>query len=459
MRRGLVWLALLCAACAQEVDEGDPLPEGRFHYPTGVALTPVVEGVPQRLLVVSSNTDLRYRAGRVHAFDADALDLLVDEAIAACAGADCPVAEISDLEPALVGSVEIGSLAGEIAATALDGPDLPPVRAFVPVRGSRTVIAVDVDAEGIRCAELDGDCREGGAAFAREDPFSVAADLGAVFVGHVTLHRERSGAVGFARADASFWRTGGGALALIELGPTAVGGLAIGNCREVEGEPTCTLYVNGRSGGSAQRLFALDFSASAVPSGPLFSRDVGPVQGGADSRGIAVSPSRELAYLAQRSPDALAIVDVSRLAELPSDGCILPEGVELPPDAACPDLPPPSGERPAFAPITLSPAPGRPLVVTAIGRSTPAGAAGDLVVMATTRSIAFFDGATGALVGNVTDVGGGPAGIAVRPRGGGFRLYVPSFGRSTLAVVDLPDPFRPDQARLVAQLGQPREDS
>lgn len=458
MRRGLVWLALLCAACAQEIDEGDPLPEGRFHYPTGVTLTPESEGLPQRLLVVSSNTDLRYRAGRVHAFDAAALDALVDGATGGCEGADCPVVEIFDLEPALVGSVEIGSLAGEIAATALDGAGLPPVRAFVPIRGTRTVVAVDLDAAGIRCAELDGDCREGGAGFAREDPFVVVAHLGTVFVGHVTLFRDRTGALGFASAAADFWRTGGGALTAIDLGPTAVGGLAVGNCREEGGEQTCTVYVNGRSGGDAQRLFALDFSANAVLESPLFSRNVGPLQRGADSRGIAVSPARERAYLAQRNPDALAIVDVSRMPELPSDGCIVPEGVELPPDAGCPDLPPPTGERPAFAPIALSPAPGRPIAAAVIERA-PAGEASDLVVLATTRSLAFFDGATGALVGNVPGIGSGPAAIAVRQRGEGFRLYVPSFGRSTLAVIDLPDPFRPDQARLVAQLGRPREDS
>src|SRR5690606_3203417 len=134
---------------------------------------------------------------------------------------------------------------------------------------------------------------------------------------------------------------------------------------------TCTVYVNGRSGGDAQRLFALDFSANAVLESPLFSRNVGPLQRGADSRGIAVSPARERAYLAQRNPDALAIVDVSRMPELPSDGCIVPEGVELPPDAGCPDLPPPTGERPAFAPIALSPAPGRPIAAAVIERAPP----------------------------------------------------------------------------------------
>lgn len=454
----LLWLALLCAACAQELEEGDPLPPGRFHYPTGVALTPEIEGVPERVLVVSANTDLRFRAGRVHAFDREALDRLVDEAVASCVGEDCPIPEVTDLSPALVGSVEIGSLAGEIAVTPLEGPGFPPLRAFVPVRGTRTVTAVDLDAEGIRCSRLDGRCTEGQAGFAREDPFVVAAELGMVFVGNGTLFRDENGAVGFAPATAPFWETGGGAFSLVGIGSSAVGGLAVGNCRSEEGRPTCTLFANGRSSREAQRIFAFDFTRDAVPASPVFSRNVASQQDGMDSRGIAISPSMPWAYLALRSPDALAVVDVSRMPHLPSDGCLLPEDVELPPGIGCPDLPPPRDDRPAFSTIALSPAPDRPLTVAVIERETPSGERSDLVAMTTSRSVAFFDALTAAQVGNVLGVGSGPSGIAVGRRGEGVRLYVPSFERSTLAVIDLPDLFRPDLARVVARLGQPREE-
>lgn len=449
-----ILFALGLGACAQELEEGEPLPPWRFHFPTGATLTPEHPDVPQRLLVVSSNTDLRYRAGRVHAFDLEALDTLVDDALASCVGDDCPVAEISDLTPALVGSVEIGNLAGQVAATTLDGEGLPPIRAFVPVRGSNTVVAVDVDAEGIRCSRLDDRCTEEGVIFAREDPFLVTTGLGLVFVGHGTLFRETRAAVGVAPASAEIWASGSGAMSLVDVGSNGVGGLAVGNCRGEGGEARCTLFANARSFADAQRIFAFDFTRSAFPVSPLFSRNLAPAQDGQDSRGLAISPSAPRAYLAQRAPDALGIVDVSRMPELPSDGCILPEGVELPEDAACPDLPPAS-DAPSFATLALSPAPQGPLFTAVIEREGPDGEARDLVVMGTERSLAFFDADTIALVANV-ETSRGPSAVAIAAREEGVRLYVPVFERSVVEVVDLPDLFRPESARLVASLGRPR---
>lgn len=458
MRLRTLGLALLLVACAQPLEKGDPLPAARFHFPTGVALTPERPDLPQRLLVVSSNVDLRYRSGLVHAFDREALDALIDEAVAACEGEDCPIPHVMDLAPALVGGVEIGDLAGEIAAVALEREGLSPVRAFVPVRGTGSVVAVDLDAEGIRCARRDGRCIDGGATFPREDPFLVTTGLGMVFVGHATLFRRSTGAVGVAPADAPFWETGGGVLSAVTLGRTAIGGLAVGNCRTEGGRERCTLFASSRSAADAQRIFAFDFAQNAFPLTPIFSRNLAPAQDGMDSRGLAISPSRPRAYLAQRGPDALAIVDVSRMPDLPSDGCVVPEDVEIPDGEACPDLPGPTGEPPRFATVALSPAPLRPLVPAVIERTTPEGESRDLVVLATERELAFYDAETAALVGNVENVGRGVSGIAIAPRGEGVRLYLPLFGRSILTVVDVPDLFRPQTARVVARLGPPREE-
>lgn len=460
MRRLLCAAALLGAfvgGCAQPLEEGDELPSTRFHFPTGVTLTPALPELPQRLLVVSSNTDLRFRSGKVHAFDRAALDELVDDAIAACVGEDCGIAEIFDLTPALVGAVEVGDLAGEVAATGLDGPELPPVRAFVPVRGTRTVVAVDLDAEGIRCTRRDGRCVEEGVQFPREDPFLVTTGLGQVFVGHGTLFRESNGAVGVASAASSIWEAGRGTLSSIGVGRTALGGLAVGNCRREGREELCTLFAISRSMTTTQRIFAFDFSASAFPESPLFSRNLAPAQDGRDSRGIAISPDGERAYLAQRNPSALAIVDVTRMPDLPSDSCTIPEGVELPEGEGCPDLPPPTDEPPRFATVALSPAPARPLLSAVIERRDPGGEPRDLVALLTERSLALFDADTSAMVANVLELGPGASGIAIAPRGEGVRLYIPIFGRSVLTVVDIPDLFRPDSAEVVARLGVPRE--
>jgi hypothetical protein len=432
----------------------------QFAFPTGIALTEEDGAFPQRLLVVSSNTDLRFRSGRVHAFDREAIDRLVDEAVAGCTEPGCPPVDVTDLSEALVGSVELGDLAGQIAVASLEGPGLPPARAFVPIRSRRTVVAFDLDPEGIRCAGPGDECLVGGAAFSRNDPFVVEAALGQVYVGHGSLGREPTGIIGMAAADAPFWFQGGGAFLPLDVGPTAIGGLAAGACRvELDGSPTCTLFANGRSRvDGIQRILAFDFRQGALIAGPLFSRNLAPMQDGFDSRGIGVSTSGARAFLANRFPDALATVDVTRLPNLPSDTCLLPPGVTLPEGAACPDLPPAEGERPRFATVDLSPSPDRPLVVRVIPRALPSGGTSDLVAVTTQRSIAFFDGSTGALVGNLEGVGGAPSDLVARVRDGGLRLYAPSFEGGFVAVVDLPDPFLPGEARLVARLGKPQED-
>lgn len=454
----LLLLVLGFAACAQPVNRGAALPPGRFAFPTGVALTP--EGVvPQRLLVVSSNTDLRFRSGLLQAFDRQALDTLVDEAINSCDVPGCPPVDIFDLSSALVGAVEIGDLGGLVAATALSGEGLPPVRAFVPVRGTTTVVPVDIDPSGIRCSMTERKCIDGGPEVLREDPFDVVTGLGNVYVGNSTLFRIDSGAISMARADDPIWTTGDGALIPVDVGDTAIGGLAVGSCRiGGDGEETCTLYANGRSQvRGIQRILAFDFQAGRLMAGPLFSRNLAAVQDGFDSRGIAIASTGDQAYLANRFPDALAVVDVTRIAELPSDSCVLPSDEVVPGGAPCPDLPPSQGERPRFANVDLIPAPKGPLTVTVIPRVLPSGEPRDLAVMTTRNSVAFFDVVAGALVADVTGTGTAPSDAVARQRDGGFRLYVPSFGRGTLAIIDLPDPFHPQTARLVARLGRPQE--
>ena len=89
-------------------------------------------------------------------------------------------------------------------------------------------------------------------------------------------------------------------------------------------------------------------------------------------------------------------------------------------------------------------------------RALPGGGASDLVLVTTANGIAFFDGRAGVLAGSVEEVGS-PSAFAVRQNGEGVRLYVPSFNRGTLAVVDVPDLTRPAGARVVAILGAQQE--
>jgi len=453
-------LALL-AACAQ-TEEGVAPPLASLQFPTGVALTPEGAAIPQRLLVVSSNFDLRFRSGVLHAFDREALDRLVDEAPPSpgCPPSNprCLPAAIPELDGALVGAVEIGDYGGAVGVATLGEGRL---RVFVPVRGSRAVIAAELDGAGIRCARGDAPCD--GVRFPREDPYSVVVSLGNVYVGHFTVltHTDpKGGVIGAAAADAPFWTQGGGSFQSIRVGNTAIGGLAAGGCRSDEGgEPVCTLFASGRSRSfDSQPIFAFDHREGELISSPLFRRNIYPQSKGFDSRGISVASSSEEIYLASHSPDALAVIDVTRLAQLPTDGCLIPEGGVVAPGAACPDLPPPAAEEPSFTTATLIPSPRGPNVVATLPRTSPAGEASDLVVLTTSDGLAFFDMRAGSFAGELSGLGGGPSDIAFRAlEGGGFRLYVPSFSSGTLAVVDLPDPFRPESARVVARLGREQE--
>ncbi len=462
----LLGLLASAAACASPED-GTPQPPATLAFPTGVALTPEDPALPQRLLVVSSNFDLRYRAGLLQAFDRAAIDALADEAPPApsCPPADprCMPVDVPSLAPALVGAVEVGDFGGEIGVAAL-GPAR--MRAFVPVRGNQSVVAADLGPDGIVCAEGGGtDCVGTGVTFPRKDPYSVAVSLGNVYVGHFSLNSlpgtgPKGGVIGTAAVDAPFWSLGGGALAEIPVGEgSAIGGLSAGGCRTAgDGAPICTLFASGRSRlGLTQEIFAFDFQPGVPMASRLFSRNLYAQEFGFDSRGIAVSSSGAAVFMASRSPNALAIVDVTRLATLPSDGCVVPEGEVVPPGMACPDLPPPTGSTPAFRTTELVTAPTGPNAVVSLPRSLPGGGTSDLVVMTTDGGLAFFDTRAPVLAANLGGLGATPSAIAFRPAGTGFRLYVPSFLRGTLAVVDLPDPFRPETARVVARIGPVQE--
>ncbi|AKU91529.1 hypothetical protein [Vulgatibacter incomptus] len=456
-----VALALLFAGCARSED-GAPPPLGSLQFPTGIAITPEDPTVPTRLLVVSSNFDLRFRSGVLHAFDLATLDRLIEEAPPnpACPAANpsCAPVNVPDITSAFVGAVEIGDYGGQVAVAQL-APGLQ--RAFVPVRGSNSVVAADLDASRLACSFGGTLCVTGGASFPRPDPYSIVVSLGNLYVGHFSTTRisPTGGVIGTAKADAHFWSLGGGALQTIDVGNTAIGGLAAGGCRPgADGAPICTLYASGRSMDAGnQQVFLFDFQAGVPILGPLFSRNLAPQENGADSRGIAVSSDAADVFLATHFPAALAVIDVTRIPSLPTDGCILPEGTVVPPGAACPELPPATGETPRFATADQIPSPIGPNSVVTIPRTLPDGSPSDLVAVTTTDGIAFFDMRVGVLAGFVTGLGGTPSELAVRPNGAGVRIYTPSFSQGTIGVVDLLELFRPESARVVARLGRVQE--
>lgn len=454
-------LVLGLFACAEE-EPGISPPHDRLHFPTGSVLTPESAEGGRLLLVHSSNFDLRYRSGVLHAFDLERLDRLADEAPPA---PNCPpdaplcsppVAE--NLADALVGSLEVGSFGGRLGVARLPDGRL---RAFLPMRGVDEVVAVEIEETGsLRCA-LPGDERCSGPRFPRPDPYELVVEQGNVYVANIGRERDVSvrGIVGAAPADSAVW-TDGGRLTEIRLGGEAIGGIAAGACRATDSGTTCSLVGSSRSlTEGTNRIFLFDFQEGALRTGPVFEWNLYPQQRGLDSRGVAFSSDGGRVYQASRFPAALVTVDVSRVDPAPVDGCVVDPGELLPDPIVCPPGPvPPDGEAtPRFATADLAALPPGPNVVVTIPRQLPDGTGSDLVVVTVERGIRFVDTRTGTVAGAIEEGGSAPSSIAWRPHGTGVRLYVPSFGRGTIAVIDVPDLFRPASARVVANLGRVQE--
>lgn len=458
LSRLLPALALLVTACAEE-QPGIPPPLEQLYFPTGIALTPEVAGQPQHLLVVSSNLDLRYRAGVLHAFDVAAIDALAEGAQAPnCQVPGCSPGRVTDFGSALSGTVEIGDFGGEVAVAQLESGAL---RAFVPMRASRQVVAVEIGADGQLSCAMQGDGRCAGPVFRRPDPYTVLTAAGNVYVGHIGRDNDDrpEAAVGAAFADADMWTGGGGGFELVGLGEQAIGGIA-SHCAGEGDAASCTLFASTRSFEQGfNPLYLFDFRPGELRSGAVFSRNVYGQQRGLDSRGVAASSSGAAVYIASRFPDALATVDVTRVSEAPVPGCVVPPGAALP-GGACPEDPVPldGAAEPRFVVADLVAAPAAPNTARVLPRTLPDGTTSDLVVLTAGDGLALFDMRTGTLAGAIEQVGNSPSALAARTLpDGSVRLYVPSFGGGTLAVVDIPDPLQPGRARVIAILGRVQE--
>lgn len=450
---------LVAAACVSE-DEGVPPPLDGFHFPTGLALSSPVGDGQQFLVVASSNFDLRYRAGAVHVLDLAAVDALAD---GAPAPADCPPGpdglptrcrspEVPDLAPAIRGAVEIGNLAGEVALAPVAGG----LRAFVPVRENNEVLALDISPDGVPTCAAGG---EGGCAavgFPGDDPFTARVVGTTVYVANIRSAGD-DGRLGVAGIDDPLW-AGGGELPSILLGEFAAGGIAASCAPVAEGEAECaaggTLVVSARSNeDGVSPIYLLDIPPGGSARGPVRTVDVFAEQRGLDSRDVALSGDGVSLYMATRFPSGLATLRLADLFATGADGCVVlppvPEGFRCPA----------SGGEPVLANRSLVPTGDEPNDVTVISRTLPGGGVSDLVLVTTANGIDVVDTRTDVVAARLDELGSVPSAVVYRPHGSGYRLYVTSFGRGTLAVVDMPDPFRPDLATVVARLGPPQEGS
>jgi hypothetical protein len=452
-------LALLAASCVSE-DEGVPPPLDGLHFPSGMALSPPGGDGRQFLVVASSNFDLRYRAGAVHVLDLGALDALAD---GAPAPADCPPGpdglptrcrspEVPDLTPAIRGAVEIGNFSGEVALAPVAGG----LRAFVPVREGNGVVAVDVPADGVpACAAAGGEVC-GTVGFPAEDPFHARVVGSTVYVANIRSFGDE-GRLGVAGIEDPLWARGG-EMPTVLLGEFAGGGIAASCAPVAEGAAECsaggTLLVSARSIEDAKSpVYLLDIPPGGSARGPVRTVDVFAEQRGLDSRDVAVSGDGAFLYMVTRFPSGLATLRLADLFAAGADGCVVlppvPEGFRCPA----------AGGEPVLVNRSLLPTGAEPNDVTVIPRAMPGGGSSDLVLVTTQDGIDVVDTRADVVAARLDELGSVPSAVVYRPHGTGYRLYVTSFGRGTLAVVDMPDPFRPDLATVVARLGPVQEGS
>jgi DNA-binding beta-propeller fold protein YncE len=335
----------LLAGCPASGDDLQP-PRDNLIYPTGLAVSP--DG--SRLFAVSANSDLRWSSGSVLAADLDAIGELVSEWLAVplgpdrCQGQAGPLArpECScDLdEPAvlscaqsLVFDRDAGVRIGNFA-TDLDVQDLGngEVRLFVAVRGDPSVtwirqagaeLQCDGSGEGFPLCDDDRVL-----AFAsdpnralRGEPFEVFVDSAQ----QLAMVTHLQGA-----AVSLITSPGDGAPALVDdianlfssnaLGVQAAIGVAgrpvvpPGGGAAADQPPL--VYVTSRTDNRVQMLSVApaqgDLPPRLVPAGQFFLNSVAP---STDSRGIAFDATGTRAFVANRNPPMLHVLDTSTSAE------------------------------------------------------------------------------------------------------------------------------------------------
>jgi DNA-binding beta-propeller fold protein YncE len=434
--RGLALVALVggCTASSEEVRP----PSDQVFFPTGVALSPDDE----HLFVLSANSELRYDSGTVSVIPLDRVDAVIEDWVGTRAmppgcAQDLAFSETLVCDEAQFiradAGVRLGNFATSIGVQDLGGGDL---RLVVPVRGDPSLTWIDWDpvAGELVCGDgggfqlCDDDHRL--VRFIRDDsiqipdePFNVFVDSGNewAMVTHIT-----TGTVTLVDLPVD----GSPVLADVVSGlfasdPQTGRPGAVGVAGRTPGEPNAIAYVTSRSENRVQTLTVVRplGGAPRIAVGDYFFLDRvgGPAGGSSDGRAIAFGQGGDVAYIMNREPPSLALIDTSldatgkprNVVSGATDLCREASGLAVA-DAG-------DGER-AFVSCFQS---------------------GQLYVI---------DPRAGVEVEAIALVGRGP--FSVVASAGRRRLYVTNFFEETIAVVDI-DPASPLRYRVVLRIGKP----
>jgi DNA-binding beta-propeller fold protein YncE len=319
----VVTLAAGCPATSEEVQPD----RNQLYFPTGLVLSPD----EKVLFVTNANADLRYDSGTLAAVDLDVVEAIARPWIVAgtvpterdCA-ADPSFREtlVCDESQILLGdaTVRIGNFAGLVQVQTLTSGVL---RLFALVRGDPSVTWADFDpaTRTMVCGGTGSFPRcdaEHRMSQLRDDldllplssePFGLHVDgvNGYLVVAHLT-----TGNVTLATAP-----PGGESPLLVDVKggffePRATGvrgAVAVAGRRP--GTPNDLIYVTSRSESRVQTLTVVDAGGTfptLAPTEHFFLRSVYPAD---DSRDLAFSDSGDRAYILNRNPASLVVVDTS----------------------------------------------------------------------------------------------------------------------------------------------------
>ncbi len=444
MRRVLLLLVPLALAAALAgagcsiSNAANPPPTTQFYWPSGLAFVP--GGSPDGVLyVVNANFDRRFDNGSVVALNLSNVGSGPDGGLPPFGAMvpDTGPRQITELNLQASSVMQISDFGGLVAVAPLPGGH----RLFIPARSEGDdVFAIDAPAlaspgdppalhcvvpRGVDAGDVSGgDCRSAGMTTMAKlfvgngmprgpSPYAAAvAGDGTVYVTHLqnadtpvnstlnpTSYLIHFNAVDPAIDDSSFTDIGTGG------GDSVVAGQR-------------WAYVSGRYYAPIAYLVRMVDSA-----GNFFDPGVENAFKSLEARGIALSSDESRLYLVGRSPDMLVVCSITAA----------------------------TGDSPLVKPMLGVPLPEAPDQLATIKRTGKT----DLVaiVSSTAGTLSFYDDDVGGLVGQVAGLGLQPYAIAVDPRDGkSARLYVSNFADGRVAVVDVPDLNRPDQARLVAHL-------
>jgi DNA-binding beta-propeller fold protein YncE len=458
MRHHVVpFVALLLAACAVSPLDNPP-PAGRFYFPTGLMHADVPGLDAGVLFVANANLDRRYSSGSVVAVNLDQVAGL-PAFPAVPDGGPLVLTALGDVQRALV-----TDFAGEMAALELTAGKL---RLFVPSRSEgmkfqavdatlsadRTTLGcfppgpvdapLDCGANAPSLSPVEFEQGPGGVPRASA-PYGVAVaqracatavDCGPGRVCSAAGRCQTFGGEAFADAYVTHLIQADSPIAsglnlrgylvrvesdvmavdvdnFIDIGLGATNSVAVGQR---------WVYTTGRYLNPTPNLLRLvDWTTASTTVIATGLEAAFQVQ---DSRGIALGTGEHRLYVLTRTPDLLLVLGVAA----------------------------PAASSPGVSLLQAVPLPNGPNELKVIPRA----GRGDLVAVSCSGSavVALYDEDVGQLVAQVTSVGQQPFGIATDLRGGGARLYVTDFGDGRVAVIDLPDLLRPQEARVVAHLG------